>query len=82
MQQQNFKLNADITALDTVTCDMELQDSDELCGGVSFVQTVIFKNLPAIQSPTGIQTLIPIQAFMCTSCGQITKKFLPEGMNI
>ena len=36
------------------------------------------RKLSALLSPTGQETMIPIQVFACAKCGHINKGFLPK----
>tara|TARA_B110000902_G_scaffold150931_1_gene173503 strand:+ start:171 stop:290 length:120 start_codon:yes stop_codon:yes gene_type:complete len=36
------------------------------------------RKLSALLSPTGQQSMIPIQVFACAKCGHINKVFLPK----
>tara|TARA_R110001592_G_scaffold1706_4_gene10178 strand:- start:5920 stop:6186 length:267 start_codon:yes stop_codon:yes gene_type:complete len=51
--------------------------SCEECGHKLFVQLMMFKKLSAILSPTGEESLIPVQVFACNDCGHVNKQFLP-----
>ena len=50
----------------------------EECGIDTFVQVYQMRKLSALLSPTGQETMIPIQAFACVKCGHINKDFLPK----
>ena len=49
------------------------------CGHDTFVQVLKFRKLSALLSPSGEETLIPLQTFACAKCGHINKGFLPKG---
>ena len=54
---------------------------DMLCGkceAQTFKPAFLFKKLSAIMSPTGKDTLIPIQIYQCTECNHINENFLPK----
>jgi hypothetical protein len=40
----------------------------------------MFKELPAIQSPTGQASMIPIPVVICSECGTVHPKFVPKGL--
>ena len=50
----------------------------EKCENETFVQVYQMRKLSALLSPTGQETMIPIQVFACHSCGHINKGFLPK----
>jgi len=45
------------------------------CGNDVFLPVYKFRMLSALISPSGKESLIPIQQFQCTSCGSIPSKF-------
>ena len=51
--------------------------SCEKCGHKLFIQLMMFKKLSAIMSPTGEESLIPVQVFACNDCGHVNEQFLP-----
>jgi len=67
-QQQNININPN--DLEDVLC--------EECGEQTFEPAFLFKKLSAVMSPTGKDTLIPLQVYKCTHCGHINKGFLPK----
>jgi len=67
-QQQQVQINPN--DLTDVVC--------EKCECQTFAPAVMFKKLSAILSPTGKDSLIPLQVYMCTSCGHINDGFLPK----
>ena len=50
----------------------------EECGSQTFQQIYLFKKLSAVLSPTGKDTMVPLQTYRCTECGHINKEFLPK----
>ena len=42
-------------------------------------QVLKFRKLSALLSPSGEETLIPLQTFACAKCGHINEGFLPKG---
>lgn len=50
----------------------------EKCKAQTFELAFLFKKLSAIMSPTGKDTLIPLQVYRCTECGNINDGFLPK----
>ena len=53
----------------------------EQCDHKLFTQLMMFKNLSAVMSPTGEESLIPIQVFACNDCGHVNKQFIPPTGN-
>ena len=52
--------------------------SCESCEGKLFIQLMMFKKLSAVLSPTGEESLIPVQVFACNSCGHVNEQFIPQ----
>ena len=50
----------------------------EKCGNDTFNHVFKLRNLSALLSPTGQETMIPMQVFACAKCGHINDAFLPE----
>ena len=50
----------------------------ESCGNDTFTQVFKMRKLSALLSPTGQESMIPIQVFACAKCGYINKGFLPK----
>jgi predicted nucleic acid-binding Zn ribbon protein len=50
----------------------------EQCDNKLFVQLMMFKKLSAVLSPTGEESLIPVQVFACNSCGHVNEQFVPQ----
>ena len=50
----------------------------EECGNDTFVQVYQMRKLSALLSPTGQETMIPIQVFACHKCGHINEGFQPK----
>jgi len=61
-------LNIDLNDVDNITCDM--------CENSTFTPVFIIKQVSALMSPTGKETLIPIQIFQCSKCNHVNEKFL------
>ena len=64
-------INVDLSSADNITCDA--------CGNVTFVPAFVLKNISALMSPTGKETLVPVQLFKCSKCDHVNEKFL-EGL--
>ena len=59
--------NIDLTHAETLEC--------EECKCKGFKQTLMLKKLSALVSPNGQESIIPVAAFACESCGHINKQF-------
>jgi len=69
-QQQQPQLKLDPAKLETVKCPK--------CSGIFFDQTTMYKEVPAVQSPTGQASMLPIPVVLCNNCGTIHPKFTPK----
>ena len=67
--KQNF--NVDLSNVDNIKCDE--------CDNETFVPAFIIKQVSALMSPTGKETLVPVQLFKCSKCNHVNEKFL-EGL--
>ena len=70
MNRKQPGLNIDFKQTTPVVCNE--------CGHDVFTQVMKMRKLSALLSPTGQETMIPIQAFACVKCGHINKGFLPK----
>ena len=51
------------------------------CGGILLEESVAFKRLSALLSPTGQEIDVPVKIFLCRSCGKVpgfVRKKLPD----
>ncbi len=48
----------------------------EMCQNTHFVPAFIIKKVPPLMSPTGKETLVPVQVFKCGKCNHINELFL------
>jgi len=69
-QQQAPQMNIDPTKLDTVEC--------ENCGSIFFEEVTMFKEVPAVKSPNGQKSMLPIPVIRCANCGEVSERFLPK----
>ena len=53
----------------TVTCDK--------CDSYTFMQVTIVKRVSPFISPSGKETMVPVQALACSKCSHINDVFLP-----
>ena len=69
--QANVKV--DLREAETIKCDD--------CGNYLFLTSFILKRLSAIVSPSGEETLVPVQVYSCGDCGKVPGKLL-EGSGL
>jgi hypothetical protein len=62
-------INVDINQAEEIVCDE--------CNSNAFHPAFLLRKVSALISPTGKETVIPIQVFACDSCGHINEEFLP-----
>ena len=66
---------------DQMQVKLALKDTEDVgcdkCGHKLFTQLMMFKKISAVMSPTGEESLIPVQVFACNSCGHVNEQFLP-----
>ena len=67
---QQPQMNIDISQTTAEVC--------ETCENETFIQVYQMRKLSALLSPTGQESMIPIQVFACAKCGHINKGFLPK----
>lgn len=64
------QLRVDISKAQDIYC--------ENCGSQFFEPATMFKMLSAILSPTGQETLVPIEVYACKNCNHVSDLFLPK----
>jgi len=69
-QPPQAQMQLDPTKLPTVMC--------ENCDGIFFEEVTMFKEVPAVQSPNGQKSMLPIPVVRCAECGNVSEKFLPK----
>ena len=74
LQMNTSKVQINPNDLEDVVCDK--------CGSQCFEPTFLFKRLSAVLSPTGQETMVPLQIYRCADCGHINDMFLPKQMDI
>ena len=47
----------------------------EACEGATFKQTLLLRKMSALVSPSGQETIVPMQVFACEKCGHVNKEF-------
>jgi len=65
------QIKIDLSDVENISCDN--------CQNECFVMAFIIKKVSALISPTGQNTLVPLQVFKCDECNHINELFL-EGM--
>ena len=70
MNNQQPQMNVDFSQTTAEIC--------ESCENDTFVQVFQMRKLSALLSPTGQESMIPIQIFACAKCGHVNKGFLPK----
>ena len=66
-------MNINPSDLENIICE------SSSCENETFTPTFVIKKISALVSPTGKETLAPIQIFKCDVCGHINELFL-EGL--
>jgi len=69
MQEQPLNVNVSLEQTDSIKCDE--------CASTVFHPAFMLRRVSALLSPTGKETVIPIQVFACDSCGHVNEEFLP-----
>ena len=68
--EQQMQMNIDFSQTTAEVC--------KKCENDTFQQVYRMRKLSALLSPTGKETMIPIQVFACAKCGHINPEFLPK----
>jgi DNA-directed RNA polymerase subunit RPC12/RpoP len=71
--QPQAKVKLDLSQTTDMTCSK--------CNSRFFHMAYMFKKVSALISPSGKESLIPIETFACLECGNINREFLPKTMN-
>ena len=66
---QGVNIPVGLDQTDGIKCDE--------CSGTVFHPAFILRKVSALISPTGKETIIPIQVFACDSCGHVNEEFMP-----
>ena len=70
MNREQPGLNIDFSQTTAEVC--------ESCGNDTFTQVYQMRKLSALLSPTGQESMIPIQIFACAKCGYVNNGFQPK----
>jgi len=66
---------------DSMNISVGLENTDSLkcdeCSSTTFRPAFLLRKVSAFLSPSGKETIIPIQVFACDSCGHVNEEFLP-----
>ena len=66
---------------DVVNIPVGLEQTDEIkcdeCGSNTFHPAFLLRKVSPLISPTGKETVLPIQVFACDACGHVNEEFLP-----
>ena len=62
-------LQIDLSQAETILC--------EKCGNGLFIQSFFLKKISALVSPTGQESIVPVQVYSCGNCGHINRKLNP-----
>jgi len=63
-------MNVDMNLATDIKCDV--------CEGLAFRSCFLIKKISAVMSPTGQETIVPVETFACNSCGHINQLFMPR----
>lgn len=69
MNNESLNISVGLENTDAVTCDE--------CGSEVFRPSFLLRKVNALLSPSGKDTLVPIQVFACEKCGHVNEEFLP-----
>ena len=70
MNREQPGLNIDFSQTTAEVC--------ESCKNDTFIQVYQMRKLLPLLSPTGQESMIPIQIFACHKCGHVNKGFQPK----
>ena len=73
LKKPQAQVRVDLKDAETIKC--------KSCNNYLFITSFILKKLSAIVSPTGQETLIPVQVYSCGNCGKVAEGFL-EGSGL
>ena len=62
------KLNVDLSQANDLEC--------RECTNKTFTTVFVLKSLSALLSPTGKETMVPVQIFECSRCHTVPEQFL------
>jgi hypothetical protein len=65
-----LNINVDMSLATDIKCDE--------CEGLTFRSCFMIKKVSAVISPTGQETIVPVETFSCNSCGHVNEQFMPR----
>ena len=68
--KQQHQINIDLSQTQELICDK--------CNNKTFQVVFLMRKLSALLSPTGKESIIPVQVFECAACGNVMDEFLPK----
>jgi len=66
-QDGQMQEQLDLSKTTEINCDE--------CENKTFRQTLLLRNLSSLVSPSGQDTIVPMQVFACDKCGHVNKEF-------
>lgn len=69
MNPNQHHMNVGFGQTEPITC--------EKCEGEVFVPAFLLRKVSALVSPSGKETVLPVQLFACASCNHINEDMLP-----
>ena len=67
------QINIDLSQTSELACDK--------CGNKTFQIVFLMRKVSALLSPYGKESIIPIQVFECSSCGNILPELMPKDIS-
>ena len=68
-QGQGTQVKVDLKDAETIRC--------KECNNYLWIQSFFLKKISALVSPTGQESIIPVQVYSCGNCGHINKSLNP-----
>ena len=66
--KQKAQVKVDLRETETIKCNE--------CNNYLFIVSFVLKKLSAIVSPTGQESMIPVQVYSCGNCGKVAEGML------
>lgn len=66
--KQKAQVKVDLREAETIKCNE--------CNNYLFIVSFVLKKLSAIVSPTGQESMIPVQVYSCGNCGKVAEGML------
>ena len=71
--QNHMNMNIKMADTKPICCDK--------CGGSIFTAALHFRRVSALVSPTAQEAVVPLNIYVCHSCGHINDEFLPKDLD-